>query len=150
VQTEKNGGSLDIIWKQLEQEYSIRLIAPLGAGNYLIQGNDSFAEVRHPDGRKEIIDDVDKVFEEALGVSLPVTAIRDWLRGLPAKGLKVERISWNAEGLINRLKQSGWNVEMKKYTGSSILWPHAIYLNRDDNPEVDIRLALRQWLVDTE
>jgi hypothetical protein len=37
---------------------------------------------------------------------------------------------------------------MKKYSGKKILLPHAIYLSRDDNIELDIRLLLRQWLVD--
>ena len=150
VQTEKTGGSADIIWKQSEQEYSIRLIAALGAGSYLIMGNNEFADVRFPDGRKETIDNVDQVFVSTLQVDLPVAAIRYWLRGLPAEGLPVKNISWNDKGLIHRLEQSGWNVEMKKYTGAKILMPHNIYLTRDDNPELDIRLVLRQWLVDSE
>lgn len=150
VQTEKTGGSADIIWKQSEQEYSIHLIAALGAGSYLIMGNDEFADVRFPDGRKETIDNVDQVFLSTLQVDLPVTAIRYWLRGLPAEGLPVKNINWNDKGLIHRLEQSGWNVEMKKYTGAKILMPHNIYLTRDDNPELDIRLVLRQWLVDSE
>ncbi|NOQ90053.1 MAG: hypothetical protein GQ549_03815, partial [Gammaproteobacteria bacterium] len=50
IQTENNGGSMDLIWKQSEQDFSIRLIAPLGAGNYLIQGNSNNAEIRFPDG----------------------------------------------------------------------------------------------------
>lgn len=150
VQTEGNGGSVDITWKQSEQEYSIRLIAPLGAGNYLILGNDEYADVRFPDGSKETIDNVDQAFASTLQVDLPVTAIRYWLRGLPAKGLPVTSISWNNKGLINRIKQSGWNVEMKKYMGAKILLPHSIYLSRDDDPELDIRLVLRQWLVDNE
>lgn len=33
VQTETNGGSMDITWKQSDDEFSIRLIAPLGAGS---------------------------------------------------------------------------------------------------------------------
>lgn len=150
VQTEKNGGSVDITWKQSEQEYSIRLIAPLGAGNYLILGNDEYADVRFPDGRKETINNVDQAFASTLQVDLPVTAIRYWLRGLPAKGLPVTSIIWNNKGLINRIKQSGWNVEMKKYMGTKILLPHSIYLSREDDPELDIRLVLRQWLVDNE
>ncbi len=150
VQTEKNGGSVDITWKQAEREYSIRLIAPLGAGSYLILGNDEYADVRYPDGKRETIDNVDQAFASTLQVNLPVTAIRYWLRGLPAKGLPVTSIKWNDKGLIDRLEQSGWNVEMKKYTGTKILLPHSIYLSRDDDPELDIRLILRQWLVDSE
>jgi outer membrane lipoprotein LolB len=148
VQTKDNGGSMDIIWKQADEEYSIRLIAPLGAGNYLIQGDNDSAEVRYPDGEKRVIDNIDYIFTSTLDVDLPVTAIKDWIRGLPAKSLTVEKIRWNEEGLLHRLKQSGWNVEMTNYTGNKILLPHTLYLTRDDRPALDIRLVLRQWMVD--
>jgi len=148
VQTKTNGGSMDIIWKQAQQSYSIRLIAPLGAGSYHVQGEQGFAEVRHPDGRKEIIDNVDKVFASTLNVELPTSAIKDWIRGLPAASLTQEKISWNVHGLPDKLKQSGWNVHLTKYTGKDLLLPHAIYLSRDDDVDLDIRLVLRQWLVD--
>jgi len=149
VQTENNGGSMDIIWKQAEQDFSIRLIAPLGAGNYLVQGNNEGAKIRFPDGKIETVNDIDHVFSSILEVNLPATAVKDWIRGLPARSLSVESSSWNEQGLLNTIKQSGWNVEMKKYTGNKILLPHVIYLSRDDNDELDIRLVLRRWLVDS-
>jgi len=150
VQTENDGGTLDIIWKQSEQDFSIRLIAPLAAGNYLVQGNGDSAEIRFPDGQIETVNNIDDVFSSILEVNLPANAVKDWIRGLPAKTLTVENISWNDQGLLNTIKQSGWNVEMKKYTGTRILLPHVIYLSRDDNTELDIRLVLRQWLIDSE
>ena len=148
VQTETNGGSVDIIWKQSDKDFSIRLIAPLAAGTYLIQGDSYFAEVRFPDGHKEILSSIDDVFLSVLEIDLPASAVKDWIRGMPAKSLSIENISWNEQGLLDRIKQSGWNVEMKKYTGNEILLPHAIYLSRDDNAELDVRLVLRQWLID--
>ncbi len=148
VQTAITGGSMDIIWKQSAEEFSIRLIAPLGAGNYLIQGDSSSADIRYPDGKIETVDNIDDVFASTLEVDLPVTAIKDWLRGLPAHALNTESISWNKQGLLHRVRQSGWNVEMTKYNGASIKMPHAIYLTRDDDSELDIRLLLRQWLLD--
>lgn len=148
VQTATNGGSMDIIWKQSDEDFSIRLIAPLGAGTYLIQGNNEIVDIRYPDGKKETVSNIDHVFASTLDVDLPVTAIRDWVRGLPAHALPVASISWNKQGLLHRLKQSGWNVEMTKYTGAKLHLPHAIYLNRDDKPDLDIRLVLRQWLLD--
>ena len=150
VQTENDGGTLDIIWKQSEQDFSIRLIAPLAAGNYLVQGNGDSAEIRFPDGQIETVNNIDDVFSSILEVNLPANAVKDWIRGLPAKTLSVENISWNDQGLLNTIKQSGWNVEMKKYTGKKILLPHVIYLSRDDDIELDIRLVLRQWLIDSE
>jgi outer membrane lipoprotein LolB len=148
IQTETDGGTMDIIWKQAEQDFSIRLIAPFGAGNYLVQGDNGITEIRYPDGHVQTINNIDDVFSSILNVNLPVDAVRDWVRGLPTKTLPVETISWNKQGLLHTLKQSGWNVEMKKYAGKKILLPHAIYLTRDDNEELDIRLVLRLWLVD--
>lgn len=148
IQTENNGGALDIIWKQSEEDYSIRLIAPLGAGNYLVQGNSDYAEIRFPDGQKKIVNNIDDVFASTLEVDLPTTAIKDWIRGLPAKAFPVDNISWNGQGLLKKIKQSGWNVEMTKYTGAEILLPHVIYVSHDDDSELDIRLVLRQWLLD--
>jgi outer membrane lipoprotein LolB len=148
VQTENNGGSMDIIWKQADEEYTIRLIAPLGSGSYLIQGNSDFADVRYPDGEKQTLDNIDDVFTSTLKVKLPMAAIKDWVRGLPAAALPVSSIRWNEQGLLHKIKQSGWNVEMTNYNGNKILLPYSLYLTRDDNPELDIRLALRLWLVD--
>ena len=150
VQTEYDGGSLDIIWKQSENDYSIRLMAPLGAGSYLVQGDNELAEIRFPDGEKKIVNNIDDIFASTLEVDLPATAVKDWIRGLPARALPIEQISWNEHGLPERIKQSGWNVELKKYTGTEILLPHAIYISRDDDAELDIRLLLRQWLIDNQ
>ncbi len=150
VQTENDGGSLDIIWKQAEQDFSIRLIAPLGAGNYSVQGNAKGAEIRFPDGSIKTVSNINSVFTEILEVNLPVSAVKDWIRGLPAKTLSIEDISWNEQGLLNTIRQSGWNVEMKKYTGQKLLLPHVLYLSRNDDENLDIRLVLRQWLVDSD
>lgn len=148
VQSKNNGGTMDIIWQQSEQDFTIRLIAPLGAGTYLIQGNHEFAEIRYPDGHKEIVDNIDDIFIATLDVNLPANVIKDWIRGLPTKSLPLERIEWNEQGLLNRVKQSGWNVEMTKYAGAEVLLPHALYASRDDDTELDIRLLLRQWMLD--
>lgn len=148
LQTERTGGTMDIIWKQAAEDFTIRLIAPLGAGSYMIQGTKDFAEIRFPDGEKRIIDDVDEVFASALEVDLPASAVRDWVRGLPARALPVEHVKWNKQGLINRIKQAGWNVEMTRYSGAKIVMPHSIFVSRDDDAELDVRLILMQWLVD--
>ena len=148
VQTETTGGSMDIIWKNADQDYSIRLIAPLGAGSYLVQGNSDYAEIRFPDGQTDIVSNIDVIFTSIFEIDLPASAVKDWIRGLPSKALTVEQISWNEQGLLAKLKQSGWNVEMNKYKGDKILMPHAIYLSRDGDDELDVRLALRQWMID--
>ena len=147
VQTQTTGGSMDLIWKQSGEDYKIRLILPLGSGSYLIQGNQQYADIRYPDGQKKSVRNIDNVFSSILGVSLPVNAIRDWVRGLPARSLSVEEMHWNDQGLLNTVQQSGWAVEMTSYSGGGILWPHDIYLSHSDDENLDIRLLLKQWLI---
>lgn len=148
VQTQTTGGSMDLIWKQSGEDYKIRLILPLGSGSYLIQGNEQYADIRYPDGRKKSVSNIDNVFSSILGVSLPVNAIRDWVRGLPARSLSVEEMHWNDQGLLNTVQQSGWAVEMTSYSGGGILLPHDIYLSHSDDEDLDIRLLLKQWLIE--
>lgn len=148
VQTQTTGGSMDLIWKQSGEDYKIRLILPLGSGSYLIQGNEQYADIRYPDGRKKSVRNIDNVFSSILGVSLPVNAIRDWVRGLPARSLSVEEMHWNDQGLLNTVQQSGWAVEMTSYSGGGLLLPHDIYLSHSDDEDLDIRLLLKQWLIE--
>jgi outer membrane lipoprotein LolB len=148
VQTQNTGGSMDLIWKQSGEDYSIRLILPLGSGSYLVKGNEQYAVIRYPNGQKKSVRNIDNVFSSALGVSLPVNAIRDWIRGLPARTLPVEDMQWDDQGLLNAVQQSGWSVEMTDYSGDALLLPHEIYLSRIDDEDVDIRLLLKQWQIE--
>ena len=148
IQSEYNGGSLDIIWKQAGDDFSMRLIAPLGAGSYLIQGDKTVAEIRFPDGKKKMINSIEEVFASAFDIDLPASALIDWVRGIPASALNLEKIDWNEQGLMKYAEQSGWNINISKYAGDKMAMPHAIYLTRDDNTELDIRLLLRRWLLD--
>lgn len=148
VQTASNGGMMDMTWRQAGDEFSIRLIAPLGSGTTLIQGDGQYTEIRHANGQRQEIENVDEVFRKALDVDLPASALKDWVRGLPAAGMAIDKRNWNKLGLIERLQQEGWTVELKEYTGTDIQMPHAIYLGHLAQPELDIRLVLKQWLID--
>jgi len=148
VQTENNSGTLDLIWQQDGDEYVIRLLAPMGQGTYLISGNEYSAVLRLPNGKKRIISNPDALFNDSLGVDLPLSALRDWVRGIPASSLPVDKIRWNKKGLLRQIDQNGWHVEMSNYLGNKVLLPYKIYLSREDNPDLSIRLALRQWMID--
>ncbi len=148
IQTADNGGSLDLNWHQDGDNYVIRLLAPLGQGSYLISGNLQSVMIRLPDGKTRILDNPDALFKSTLGFDLPVSALRDWVRGLPAASLPLDSIRWNRQGLLHVVDQAGWHVVMSNDLGGKIRLPYKIYLSRKDRPELDIRLVLRQWMVD--
>ena len=151
MQTEKNGGSLDVFWKQKKDAYKIRLIAAMGQGTILIQGDAYDVMLRTSDGIT-YADNADELVASSLGVSVPLEGLHDWLRGVPSVGRPIQKQLWDDQGQLHKLVQDGWNIEMSDYkkVGKHVL-PHAFYLDRDDQPELEMRLLIRQWtLPDSE
>ncbi len=150
VQTEDNGGSLDLFWDQKDESYSIRLIAPMGQGTILIKGNPQGALIKTADG-EQYEKNVEAFLASSVGIKVPVMGLRDWLRGLPMKNKPIVTQSWDQQGHLHKLVQNGWNVEMSNYksVGEHQL-PHNFFLSRDDRPELGIRLLIRQWKLSGE
>ncbi len=144
VQTEHNGGSLDLFWNQQGERYRIRMIAPFGRGAYLVTGDIGQIRVTGADGETVVGDDADALFEASLGVRLPLHSLRYWLRGLP--GASASDLRWDGAGDLHLLREAGWKVELARYrdiAGQRL--PHAFYLSREDSPELRVQLLLRSW-----
>ena len=146
VQTETEGGSFDVFWQQHGGSYQIKLVAPMGQGAVQIHGDDSGVTISLADGRREYSHDADELFTAMTGLSLPVNGLQDWLRGMPIQGEAVRHISWNEQGQLYKIEQRGWRVEMSRYKSvADHELPHAFYLERDDRPELSVRLLVREW-----
>ena len=146
VQTEFEGGSFDVFWQQLADAYEIRLIAPLGQGAVQINGDNGGVTIRLADGQTEYSQDADALFASMTGLSLPVSGLQDWLRGMPIQDEEIQNISWNEHGQLYKLEQRGWRVEMGRYKAiAGYDLPHAFYLEREDSPELSVRLLVREW-----
>ena len=145
MQTETNGGSLDLFWNQQDDVYKIRLIAAMGQGAILIQGDAQGVMLRTNEG-ETYAENADELLASSLGVSVPLSGLHDWLRGVPTADKPVQKQLWDKHGQLYKLVQDGWNIEMSAYkkVGKHIL-PHVFYLDRDDQPELEIRLMIRQW-----
>ncbi len=148
LQTEYNGGSLDFNWRQDGDDYVIRMIAPMGQGTFLISGDSQSATIRAPGGKSRFIENPDAMFKSTIGVDLPIAALRDWVRGVPASSLELDSREWDEQGMLHIIEQAGWHIEMSNNLGENVPLPHKIYINREDQPELDIRLVLRQWMID--
>jgi outer membrane lipoprotein LolB len=146
IQTETEGGSFDLLWEQSPEKYSIRLLAPMGRGAMLISGDADGVSVKTADGEERFDRDADRLFAEATGIKLPITGLKDWLRGMPMQQLAADRISWNEQGQLYRLAQNGWKVEMNRYKDvDGYELPHKFYIEREDRPELAIRLVILRW-----
>lgn len=146
VQTETEGGSFDVYWQQLADSYEIRLIAPLGQGAVQINGDSNGVAISTADGQTEYSDDAEALFASMTGLSLPVTGLQDWLRGMPIQNVEMQHASWNEQGQLYKLEQKGWRLEMDRYKNiDDYELPHAFYLEREDRPELSVRMLIREW-----
>lgn len=146
VQTETEGGSFDVFWLQQADGYDIRLVAPMGQGAVRINGDSTGVRIRLADGRASYSNNPDELFAAMTGLTLPVTGLHDWLRGMPIHDQEIQSISWNENGQLYRIEQQGWRVEMNRYRPvADYELPHAFYLAREDRPELSVRLLVREW-----
>ena len=146
VQTETEGGSFDVFWQQQADRYDIRLVAPMGQGAVHIVGDDGGVTISLADGRSEYSDNAEQLFQAMTGLSLPVNGLRDWLRGIPIQHEAIQNISWNENGQLYKIEQTGWRVEMGRYKViADHVLPHAFYLGQEQRPELSVRLLVREW-----
>ena len=146
VQTETEGGSFDVFWQQSADVYDIRLVAPMGQGAVHIEGDRDGVTISLADGRTEYAQDAETLFATMTGLSLPVNGLQDWLRGMPIQGEKIHKMRWNESGQLYKFEQRGWRVEMNRYRKvADYDLPHAFYLEREDRPDLSVRMLVREW-----
>jgi outer membrane lipoprotein LolB len=150
VQTEYEGGQLDYIWQQHNQsDYDIRLQAPMGAGTTLISAREQGVSLKTSSGDELFDTDADKLISKLNGWPLPVNGLRYWVKGMPAPGSDYKVSKWNEQGLADVMLQDGWRIEFKKYKEiKGFVLPGKLFINRQKGEEVDVRLIIRQWIMD--
>jgi outer membrane lipoprotein LolB len=118
----------------------------MGQGAVHIAGDNGGVTISLADGQTEYSQDADALFASMTGLSLPMSGLQDWLRGMPIQGEAIQNISWNEHGQLYKLEQRGWRVEMARYKAiAGYDLPHAFYLEREDSPELSVRLLVREW-----
>lgn len=148
IQAEQQGGSFDLYWKQEKDSYKIRLLAPLGLGSIRILGNAKAVSFQTNQDEVFHSNDPEQLFTEQLGMDFPVSSLSSWMLGLPDKRQKVESVKWDDSGQLTFLLQAGWKIEMSRYSAvGKFKLPHFFVLQRDDRPELVIRLLIRQWVL---
>ncbi|QQS53387.1 MAG: outer membrane lipoprotein LolB [Candidatus Competibacteraceae bacterium] len=131
-------------WTQREPAYRIDIIGPLGQGRITIQGDEREVSIQTQDGQRSTAPDPDLLLEQTLGLRLPVTGLRYWVRGLPAPG-PTTLLQTDAAGRLTRLEQNGWVIEYPSYAPSSVFnldLPERIVARRLD---LGVKLVIEQW-----
>ena len=102
--------------------------------------------------RETVAKDAETLFREVMDLSLPVAALRYWVRGLDAPDLPLESVEKDGEGRITDLTQDGWqlayNGNISIESGSHRFEvPRRLTATRGD---IEIRWASTEWQAITQ
>lgn len=106
--------SANVFWQQQPESYQVMLFGPFGLGEVQLEGR--LGQVRFKDDHGNIYTarDPESLLQERLGLSLPISSLYYWVRGLPAPN-SVTNTHYDAFHRITLLEQQGWKVHYLTY-----------------------------------
>lgn len=129
-------------WSDDGRRYVLDLTNPLGSTEARVEGEPGAASLTKADGTRLVADNPDALAEDALGSSVPVSGLRDWLRGkLPAEP-EASDVSRDELGRPASFEQGGWRAKLSRY---DTLGPQLLVLERlEPGRRVTVRLVVNQ------
>jgi outer membrane lipoprotein LolB len=138
-----DGWDARVNWRQREDGYELRFSAPLGQGALFLQGDAGGVVLRTAEGETRSAPDPESLLAQTAGVSVPVSALYYWIRGLPVPDAAVDGLVVNAQGYLEALEQLGWSVEYARYRAyGELRLPDKLILK---NPEWIVKLIVSEW-----
>jgi outer membrane lipoprotein LolB len=129
-------------WSDDGRRYVLDLTNPLGSTEARVEGQPGAASLTKADGTRLVADNPDALAEDALGSSVPVSGLRDWLRGrLPAQP-EASDVTRDELGRPASFEQGGWRAKLSRY---DTLGPQLLVLERQEpGRRVTVRLVVNQ------
>lgn len=129
-------------WSDDGRGYVLDLTNPLGSTEARVEGRPGSASLTKANGTRLEADNPDALAEEALGSSMPVSGLRDWLRGkLPAEP-EASDVARDELGRPTAFEQGGWRANLSRYDA---LGPQLLVLQRQEpGRHIMVRLVVNQ------
>lgn len=97
------------LWRERGADVQLELMSPLGQTLAIVSQSNQGATLELPNQPPRRAPEVDTLMQDALGFSLPVSGLRDWLRARPAPGTPA-RVARDAQSRPETIEQNGWTV----------------------------------------
>ncbi|AVI62845.1 lipoprotein insertase outer membrane protein LolB [Halomonas sp. GFAJ-1] len=141
LRTPDESTSANLDWNQHPHYFRMLISGPFGGGRSVLEGREGRFSLTTSDGRFEA-ETPEALMEEQLGWSLPVSAMPDWVRGLPGDHASYQ-METDELGYPNFLQQDGWEIDYRDWEQVEGMWlPRRLVMNYGD---VRITLVVNQW-----
>ena len=142
VSGQGDGGSGSFVWQQTGADFDFSLRSPVARQTWRMRFVDGEASLDGLDGGPRMGVDPETVLADELGWTIPVRALRYWVRGARAPGRPAE-IWFDAEGRVARVRQDGWQVDYRDwFSDGDRALPRRVFAERSD---ARVRLVVERW-----
>lgn len=129
-------------WSDDGRRYVLDLTNPLGSTEARVEGQPGAASLTKADGTRLVADNPDALAEDALGSSMPVSGLRDWLRGRLPGQPEASDVSNDELGRPVAFEQGGWRARLSRY---DTLGPQMLVLERlEPGRRIMVRLVVNK------
>ena len=143
VKADDDGFNGKFNWAQQGDDFSATVGGPLGMGTVRIEGDGQVITLTDKDGVETVLQDAEVELRWRYGWTIPVTSLRYWALGIPDPG-RPSTAEFGEDGLLSRLEQSGWVVEISKYREDGGQQMPRILAAM--NPDTRVRMVIDRWL----
>ena len=143
ISVENEGWHAGMRWSQQEDHYDMEIFGPLGRKVAWLEGGSHGVNLKTSKGESAYAPDAEALMHQLLGWSLPLTGLRYWVLGIPSPRDHGEDFQLDDVGRLSRLKQSGWEVQYKRYQREK-RWdlPYKMTLV---NERVTVKMVVKEW-----
>jgi len=134
-----------IRWWEKKGRFQIKLEGPFSQGGMTLNGNRHHVILTASTGKQYAATTPEALLMKTVGMNLPVSALRYWVKGLPDKNRQIDDVEYDQQGRIIHLKQQGWDVKILRYIPfEEVTMPAKIFIS---HPELSLRLVISDWSV---
>lgn len=128
-------------WHDDGSRYRLDLLSPLGSIQARVEGRPGHATLTKADGAVYEAGNPDELAEEALGGPIPVSNLRDWMKGRVSEGAAAE-VKRDEVGHPLSFVQDDWHATLSRYDTKG---PGLLVLRRTEpGRRIVVRLAVDQ------
>lgn len=128
-------------WQDDGRGYRLDLTSPLGSTQARVEGRPGYATLTKADGTVYEAESPDALAEDALGGPIPVSHLRDWMRGRVSEASATD-VQRDELGRTASFKQDDWQARLSRYDAQG---PGLLVLQRaEPGRRIVVRLAVDQ------
>lgn len=131
-----------LTWIQEEDNYDLFLSGPFGQGASHLIGNDQYASLSIGGKKPVLAESAEQLMYQQLGWQFPVLDIRYWVKGQASPHSEAD-FKKDDMGLMESLKQHGWQVNFSRYQRQGDTWlPGRIKIS---GHQLKFTFVIKEW-----